>query len=216
MHAVDRGDEPPKLRAVREQYTPQWVRYYRNGEGKKPNDDHWRKFQPHLSRAFSAICGYCERCCKGQVDHFRPKSRHPELVYAWSNWILACPTCNQNKSEKWPRGGYVDPCAKTRPAQPEAYFTFDTLTGELIPRAGLSPQRRKKAFQMIEDLGLNAYYHQKERVQWLDVLEAALRGEDPDDPDHAEFIRLVAGRDAELSSITRTFLTEHGYAIPEA
>jgi uncharacterized protein (TIGR02646 family) len=216
MHAVDRGEEPPKLKAVRDKYTPRWVRYYREGEGKKPTDDHWRKFQPDLSDVFSAICGYCERSCKGQVDHFRPKSRDPELVYEWSNWILACPTCNQNKGEQWPSGGYVDPGAKTRSAQPEAYFTFDTKTGEMLPRPGLSARRHNKASQMIEDLDLNAYYHLKRRVQWLEVVEAALQGDDPENPRQTKLIHMVAGRDRELSSIVRAFLTEHGYAVAEA
>jgi uncharacterized protein (TIGR02646 family) len=216
MHAVDRGREPPKLKAVRNKYTPRWVRYYRDGEGNKPSDDHWRKFQPDLSRVFSAICGYCEQSCKGQVDHFRPKSRYPQSVYRWSNWILACPTCNQNKGEGWPSGGYVDPCAKTRSAQPEAYFAFDTMTGEIVPKPGLSPTRHRKASQVIDDLQLNAYYHLKRRVKWLAVVEAHLRSHDPEDPDHTEFIRSIASRETDLSSITRAFLREHGYAVNEA
>ena len=215
MHAVDRGEEPPKLKAVREKYTPKWVRYYRDGQGKKPTDDRWRKFQPDLSEVFSTLCAYCEESCKGDVDHFGPKSRYPARVYEWSNWVLACHTCNHGKGEKWPSGGYVDPCAKTRPAQPEAYFTFDTRTGEIVPRSGLSSHRRRKAAQMIEDLGLNAYFHQKARVQWLEVVEAVLRGDDPEDPDHARFIRYVAARERGLSSITRAFLAEQGYALVE-
>jgi uncharacterized protein (TIGR02646 family) len=215
MHAVDRGEEPAGLDAVRKRYTPRWVRHYRQHKGKKPTDDHWRKFQPALSRAFSYICGYCERSCKGHVDHFRPKSRDPERVYEWSNWILACPTCNQNKGERWPSGGYVNPCARTRSAQPEAYFAFDTKTGEILPQPGLSPRRHNKASQMIADLDLNAYYHLKMRVHWLKLVETGLRGDDPEDPDHAQFIRFVAARDTELSSITRAFLTEQGCAVVE-
>jgi uncharacterized protein (TIGR02646 family) len=213
MHAVDRGDEPPDLPAVRQRYTPGWVRYYRDGKGKKPTDDHWRKFQPRLSKAFSTICGYCERCYKGQVDHFRPKSAYPELVYEWSNWVFACPTCNQSKGEKWPTAGYVDPCAKARSARPEAYFTFDTKTCEIIPRPGLSPRRRKKAAQTIEDLGLNAYFHLKARAQWLEIVDLVLHGDDLEDADHARIIRLLASRERELSSITRAFLAERGYAF---
>ena len=216
MHAVDRGREPPKLKAVRKKYTPKWVRYYRDGKGKKPSDDHWRKFQPSLTHAFSDLCGYCEELCKGHVDHFRPKSRYPHLVYQWSNWILACPTCNQSKGESWPSGGYVDPCARTPSAQPEAYFAFDTKTCEIIPQPGLSPARRKKAVQMIEDLRLNAVYHRKKRNLWLKAVEKGLRGDDPDDPDHTEFIRFVAARERELSSITRAFLAEQGYSVDEA
>ena len=216
MHAVDRGREPPKLKAVREKYTPKWVRYYPERKGKKPSDDHWRRFQPDLARVFSAICGYCEQSCKGQVDHFRPKSRYPQLVYQWSNWVFACPTCNQNKGEAWPSCGYVDPCAKTRSAQPEAYFTFDTMTGDIVPKPGLSRRRHKKASQMIDDLKLNDYPLQQERVRWLRVVEAALRWDDPEQPAHTEFVRLIASRESRLSSITRAFLEERGYSVDEA
>ena len=216
MHAVDRGQEPPELTAVREKYTPKWVGYYRDGKKEKPTDAHWRKFQPRLNEVFSTLCGYCEELCEGQVDHFRPKSAYPELVYAWSNWILACPRCNQKKGEKWPGRGYVDPCARTRAAQPEAYFGFDLKTCEIIPRPGLSRGRRQKAFQMIEDLGLNAVFHRKRRGKWLKAVEKALRGDDRDDPEHSQFIRFVAARDTELSSISRAFLAEHGYSVPES
>ena len=215
MHSVDRPEEPDGLGTVRKKLTPKWVGYYRHGKGKKPGDSRWREFQPDLSRVFFDQCGYCEELCKGEVDHFRPKSRDPELVYVWSNWVLACHTCNGTKRQKWPSGGYVDPCAKTRAAQPEAYFEFDTKTGHILPKPGLSSRRRKKASQMIDDLGLNLYYHLKRRAKWLTAVEANLTRDDAADPDHGEFIRLVASRETELSSITRAFLKERGFPVTE-
>jgi uncharacterized protein (TIGR02646 family) len=214
MHGVDRGEEPVRLAAVRKKYTPRWVRHYRHGEGKKkPGDTKWREFQPHLSRVFFQLCAYCEELCKGEVEHFRPKSRFPERVYEWSNWVLACHTCNQAKLEKWPSGGYVDPCAKTAAARPEEYFRFDTKTGEILPKRGLSPTRRKKAQRMIDDLGLKKYHHLKRRVKWLRAVENVLAGDNPKDPGHKNFIRFVTSRETELSSITRQYMHERGYSF---
>ena len=144
MHGVNRGAEPSGLKAIQTKFTPRWIQYYGHNVGEKPTDSRWRQFQPDLSSVFFDLCGYCEEFCKGDVDHFRPKSRNPELVYEWSNWVLACHTCNSKKQQKWPAGGYVDPCAKSPSAKPEAYFDFDTKTGQIFPRSGLSPHRRKR------------------------------------------------------------------------
>lgn len=142
MHSVRRGPAPPGLQAVRKKFTPGWVRYYRAGRGPKPQDDRWRTFQPYLSKAFSHICGYCEEICKGDVDHFKPKTRYPEGVYQWSNWVLACPFCNNSKGEQWSAQGFVNPCESSAAGRPESHFVFDTLTGEILARPGLPSSRR--------------------------------------------------------------------------
>lgn len=211
MHWVDRGAEPTELAWVRTMFTPGWVAYYPNRTGTKPKDSEWQKFQPELSQRFQAICGYCEEICHGQVDHFRPKSKFPNLTYEWSNWVLACPFCNTSgKREKWPNLGYVDPCAPAAEERPEYYFIFDTITGELLPLPGLAAARRARAKQMSEDLKLNHFTHLKRRVQWLDTVREAVRTTDPTDPDFRNWVGRVTARDAELSSLTRQYLVETG------
>ena len=145
MHWVDRGPEPAELGPVRSHYGPGWIRYYRHGQGSRPTDNYWLRFRGNLQGAFSSICVYCERLSGMEVDHFRPKSKFPEQVYEWSNWVLACRDCNFAKLDKWPTGGYVDPCARSRSARPDVFFRFDTLTGDIIPSSGLSQSRRLKA-----------------------------------------------------------------------
>ena len=210
MRAVNRGPEPAGLKAVRKRRTPRWVNYYRHGSGRKPTDGDWRGFQPDVSKVFFDLCAYCEEYCKGDVDHFRPKARYPHLVYEWTNWVLACPTCNNSKSDKWPSGGYVDPCARTRRAQPEAYFVFDTHIYHIVPRPGLSPRRRKKAEQMIADLKLNNYHHLKRRALWLTAVGKGLEAGPPTSPGHDAFVQCVSSRERELSSMTSQFLREQG------
>jgi len=208
MHSVDRGPEPARLKPIRRRLTPAWVRHYRMHQGNRPGDARWREFQLELSDAFFSLCGYCETECKGEVDHFRPKSREPELAYEWTNWVLACHTCNQAKAEKWPAGGYVDPCAKRAPERPESFFDFDTTTGEIKPKEDLSEGRRRRARRMIEDLNLNGYHHLKARTFHLSLLACALK-----DPSCQEVAALVARRGEKLSSISRQFLVEKRFSV---
>ena len=213
MHNVDRGPEPAGLPSVRQRYTPRWVSYYRDGRGSKPSDSKWRDFHKNVSDVFASLCGYCEETCKGDVDHFRPKSRFPERVYAWDNWVLACHTCNHKKSALWPRGGYVDPCAKSKPARPESFFEFDTKTGEILPKSGLTDARRRRADRMINDLKLNAYYHLKKRAYRLRSASEALATRS--DTNDTKLIQFLASRDTELSSVTRAWLQENGYTFED-
>ena len=56
-----------------------------------------------------------------QIEHFKPKSKYPDLENNYQNLILSCSTCNNKKRDDWPSGnvnltiskdgsrGYVDP-----------------------------------------------------------------------------------------------------------
>jgi len=192
MHWVDRSPEPDGLGAVRSRYILRWVEYYPNRTGVRPSDSHWRRFHDDLSKVFSGLCAYCEESDEGEVDHFHPKSKFPQMVYDWSNWVFACHSCNLAKGEKWPPGGYVDPCSRSRPARPENFFDFNTVTGYIIPKAGLSPARRKKAMQMIGDLRLNAHHHLRTRRAWVRAVSESLSDDlDINNPSERDFLDFV-------------------------
>ena len=135
--------------------------------------NHWRDFRDELSNRFFGKCGYCERRCDGTatvptVDHFRPRSRFPELTYEWTNWVFSCARCNEEKANRWPDSGFVDPCAVPLDERPESYLDFDDRTGEVIAQAGLTQAARVKAQNTIDDIGLNAL---DLRIRRLDTLE---------------------------------------------
>ena len=210
MHWVDRGPEPTGLAAVSTRYTPRWVAYYQGRSG-KPSDSLWLNFLGDLCGSFSGLCAYCEERDKGEVDHFRPKSRFPERVYQWSNWIFACHNCNQSKRDKWPPGGYVDPCSKRE--RPESFFRFDTTTGEILPKPELSPDLRDKAQKTIDDLSLNGSHHLKGRLRWLYLVSNAISDDPKYQTINKEKLRTdLACRTTEWSSITRAWLVEQGYS----
>ena len=212
MHWVDRGPEPASLEPIRSRYTPRWVQYYRDGVGTKPTDAHWRNYDRDLSLAFRGLCAFCEEFCKGTVDHFRPKSKFPDLVYVWSNWLFSCNDCNNPKHDKWPSGGYIDPCTESVSDYPEYYFTFDTRTGEILPMTDLSSLPRQRASDMIRDLRLNGVHHLQKRQKWLrslDILEASR----PSAITEIEGVRnFLRSPDIDLPSITRVWLSKQGYS----
>ena len=199
---------------IRAYYTPRWVQHYRHRIGTFPQDTRWRSFHTDLCQAFKGLCGYCERGTRGEVDHFRPKSKFPEVVYSWPNLIFACHDCNHAKAGKWPLGGYIDPCARSRGARPERYFDFDTLTGEIVPIRDLTPRRRRKAIRTIQDLRLNEWHHLKERIEWLRMVSAAIPDDQESRTSEVESLRArLTSRETPLSSITRVWLSERGYTI---
>ena len=214
MHWVDRGPEPDGLEDVRSQFAQPWLEHYRHRTGSRPTP-RWGQFSGDLSRAFNGLCGYCEEVTKGEVDHFRPTSRFPNLVYEWSNWIFACHSCNQIKSNKWPSDGYIDPCANHESERPESFFDFDIASKRLIPRAGMLSESHEKACQMIRDLGLNGSYHIRQREERALFIESHLDVLVEDSEEEQEFLERVTARDFSLSSFTRRVLEERGIYLED-
>ena len=212
MHWVDRGLAPNGLEGIRNRYTPGWVRYYRHGVGDRPVDGRWRDFHEDLSRAFHGLCVYCEEFDKGEVEHFYPKKRFPELVYEWSNWLFACHACNQLKGDKWPTQGYIDPCDQSIDPLIDHCFDFDFVTGRIKTRKSLPDLESSQAQAMINDLRLNAFHHLQKRVTLVEVLSQVFQKDSTVPNPGLEQLRLSrTSRSAELSSIVRAWLSAQGY-----
>ncbi len=184
MRWVDRGPEPLGVADYARQFTPGWIDYFQNDAGGRPTDSYWREFRTTLGSQTNHICWYCERQCytveyggrAPTVDHFRPISRFPQLAYEWSNWIFSCQRCNgENKRDKWPETGYVDPCATDTAERPEQYFDYVISTGEIVPKNSLSTTARRKALDTINDLGLNQLDVRFYRLDWTRSFTADLR-----------------------------------------
>jgi len=75
----------------------------------------YRKYKDPLEKDFKQRCGYT--CCQQewfggkrnfQIDHFKPKSKHPELETKYSNLVYSCSYANRAKGDD--EGSYIDPC----------------------------------------------------------------------------------------------------------
>ena len=207
MRWVDRGPEPGGVAGYAQRFTQGWVDYFQNGAGERPADSHWGEFRPTLGSRTNNICWYCERQCgtgagagwrEPTVDHFRPLRHFPWLAYEWSNWIFSCRMCNGvNKQDRWPDTGYVDPCASDVAERPEHYFDYDDLTGELIPKEGLSGTTRQKATHTINDLGLNKKDVKDIRFRRIRRFKIDLLSMPT--PDRQDFIELFTQQPAEYA-----------------
>ena len=176
MRWIDRGPEPGGVQGYARQFTQGWVEYFQDRVGERPNDSYWREFRELLGSRSGNTCWYCERLCLRDadevgraptVDHFRPLSRYPEWAYQWSNWIFSCRRCNgENKQDKWPASGYVEPSAADEQERPERHFDYDAETGEIIPMPGLLSEAQERALRTIDDLGLNKLDVRFYRLEW--------------------------------------------------
>ena len=169
----------------------------------------WGDFRDKLSNRFFGKCGYCERRCDGPanaptVDHFRPRSKFPELAYVWSNWVFACFRCNDIKANLWPDSGYVDPCAIPPDERPDIYFEVDVRTGDVIAKAELTESGKRKAQNTIDDLGLNLLDLRYSRIGWIRDLTAILSALPT--PDREAFAADISGPDREFAGITGMLL----------
>ncbi len=44
-------------------------------------------------------CMYCEDSHGCDVEHFRPKARHPQHAFVWENLLFVCTECNRQKND---------------------------------------------------------------------------------------------------------------------
>lgn len=210
MHYVKRGPEPINLPSIRTLYTPGWIRY-KNGLSGQPSDHQWSAYRSDLKRVFGGFCAYCEELTEGEVDHFRPKSRFPELAYRWSNWLFSCKSCNGYKLNKWPEAGYVDPCARLRRERPETYFYFDTSTGYLLPILGPDQNRYQRAKGMIQDLKLNSFSHVKRRRDFAYFIHLAVSNAASHNAIIKEIWDSLNTKHIEIGSFIKAWLVDRGY-----
>lgn len=77
-------------------------------------------------------CMYCVDSHATDVEHFWPKTRFPERMFAWENLLLCCTECGRFKLDRFPRAEdgsplLVDPTAD----DPWQHLDFDPDTGAL-------------------------------------------------------------------------------------
>lgn len=124
MRPVNRGSVPKKEDGTDKVYTSY----------KQAKDD--------LKNALGAYCSYCEMPIDNQVDieHVVPKKHDDTLENEWSNFLLACKSCNIIKSNKnIDREGYVFPDTHN------TSFLYEYFENNVKVRENLSPDIEKLA-----------------------------------------------------------------------
>lgn len=141
----------------------------------------YTKYKPWLREDFKYACVYCT-VHEGEfggfhsfhVEHFKPKSKFPELIIEYTNLLYACWKCNSLKGEDWPSDnplksgkGYLDPCRYDY----EKYF--------ILNNDGILVGKNKAATYMIERLHLNSYFLIKIRNEREKICESIKKYELP-------------------------------------
>jgi uncharacterized protein (TIGR02646 family) len=115
--------------------------------------DHWTALLVDLREAYSGLCAFMairiERVTGAKsVEHFKPKSKYPDLAYEWDNFRLVCGLLNGRK------GNYedvLDPFKLTQPV-----FGLEPLSGEIFVRGDCPAKLRAKAESTLTRLRLDS------------------------------------------------------------
>jgi uncharacterized protein (TIGR02646 family) len=84
----------------------------------------WKRLKPLFGEIQHRKCAYCERkldknkhSFEGDIDHYRPKSKYPQLTHTPTNYVLTCDICNRSyKGDAFPMKGSYAGQTETRPA----------------------------------------------------------------------------------------------------
>ena len=136
----------------------------------------YQAIQIALGNANQEHCAFCDGKLgiesKSTVEHFRPKSKFPNLIYAWQNLFPACDVCQSVKGTKFDDlllkpddDGYTF----------GKYFQINWLSGAIEPleSATLAAQFRAKVtigmYQLNEPKRLSIRKHELKHWQLTDL-----------------------------------------------
>jgi hypothetical protein len=112
--------------------------------------DYWKRFRHELGDGFTWLCAYSAvRTVDGEVDHYRSKSKCPELAYEWSNYRYASSRINSRKSTH--DQAILDPFEVQ-----DDWFEVQLGTWQLLITDNLPPDQRMRAEFTLEKLGLGS------------------------------------------------------------
>ncbi|MDQ5929799.1 MAG: hypothetical protein QG594_1580 [Bacteroidota bacterium] len=111
-----------------------------------------------LKKMFKNKCAFCESRIThidyGQIEHFKPKSKYPNLCFDWENFLLSCSICNgkSNKGDKFPLENEDGPFINPVDENPDDFlkFEFDKITQTFL----IFP-KNNRGFTTIKELGLD-------------------------------------------------------------
>ena len=126
MIAVTRSVKPTIL-SRKEQ---DWLTVLHRATTKAQKEDATNKYRhPQIRAALNTLfhgkCAYCESKIKHvsdpHIEHYRPKSKFPDLTFAWDNLLLACGQCNsaKYKGDRFPEASQGGPTSTPVPTTPK-------------------------------------------------------------------------------------------------
>lgn len=126
MHKVDRNN-PPKGLEIKDK------EFQNEIDNNSDIDIKWNSFTKTklkketleaLEEMYAGCCAYCEGDIGGtdyaEIEHFKPKSKFPELAYKYDNLHYSCTKCNKNKGDQYSEL-MIEPCID----EPELHIKYE-------------------------------------------------------------------------------------------
>lgn len=141
---------------------PSWTNAFVRRRAENPsasyswNRDCYDQIRSILSDSTGRRCAFCDGPIgtesRETIEHFRPKSLHPELAYDWLNLFPCCDLCQSSKLEDFDPA-LIDPSAPGYDFY--KYFMVNYKTGELCPSPVATDWDKYRAQYTIELYNLN-------------------------------------------------------------
>jgi len=125
---------------------------------------YWKRSIPSLYQTYKGICAYSaewipEGVGDPTVDHYFPKSTHPELAYEWSNYRLAALRFNSAKKDYL---DVLDPFT----LEPD-WFTLNFPYPMIKPNPSISSTEAAMVTATVDRLKLNGGICIRSRQRWI-------------------------------------------------
>jgi len=114
-----------------------------------------------LRDILGSFCSYCEMNIDNQpdIEHVSPKSKNPTLETSWSNFLLACKTCNiMKKNHNQNRNGYLFPDTDN------TSFLYEYTITDIRVRDNLDSNTKALATATFNLVELNRKLDSSERI----------------------------------------------------
>jgi uncharacterized protein (TIGR02646 family) len=168
MIRVNRGPEPHGFAAR----AAEWRRRFESARKRDPKlratvfwsrvRDQVRTDAQALYVAFHGKCAYCEakmaHVSSPHVEHYHPKSKFPDRMFDWQNWLLSCGCCNDKKWAHFPDCD-GQPCLLD-PATEDPSMHLDFLGSRVVGRT-------HRGEETIKLVGLDRSPLEDHRALWL-------------------------------------------------
>ena len=103
MIGLQKAAEPQVLANNRSAWTAEYVKWCVSRLGSEPRRYAHADIRSALESETSSKCAYCEarilHVAFDHIEHKLPKRKNPGLVCDWNNLTVACPRCNNKKSD---------------------------------------------------------------------------------------------------------------------
>ena len=166
MNKIDRSISPKPACLIDK--ADEWRDNFIKKIKKAPSYWNWHQYNKEkvvdiLTKGLSIIshfhCSYCgifplKQSVGGRsIDHFKPKSKFPELAFEWENLFIACSDCQQIKGNNYPS---LPPLKPDHPNYKFDYwFKINWVNNHIVPRASLTAEEQAIAQATLDWLGLN-------------------------------------------------------------